>query len=183
MDVISQIRDGGCWRYAVVMVFIATATACSPDARIRPDSEMPAVPAAGATEQPVVREILAQVEDPPGAPGRLLTLVRYTIAPGAELAPHVHPGVQVASIVSGVLAYEVVSGTAVVQRDVDENGVPATEEELVGPTETELRPGDVVIEEGSMLHYGANRTGEPIVILATLLTEGEELAVLPAGSE
>src|SRR5690606_30803241 len=70
-------------------------------------------------EVAVVREILGQMVDPPGAAGRRLTLVRYTIPPGVELAPHVHPGVQMAFIESGTLSYRVESGTVVIHRGVD----------------------------------------------------------------
>jgi quercetin dioxygenase-like cupin family protein len=128
---------------------------------------------------PVVREILSQMDSPPGAPGRRLTLVRYTIAPAAQLAPHIHPGVQMASILSGTLNYEIVSGTVTIQRAVGANGVPARTEALTGPAQTALRPGDTVIEEGQMVHFGSNRTSEAVVISATLITEGSDLS-LPA---
>ena len=129
-----------------------------------------------STAEPVVREILAHMDSPPGAPGRRLTLVRYTIAPAAQLAPHVHPGVQVASILSGTLSYQIVSGTAIIHRSVGANGVPARTESLTGPAETMLRSGDAVIEEGQMVHFGANRTTAPVVISATLITEGSDLS-------
>jgi hypothetical protein len=124
--------------------------------------------------EPVLREILAAMEDPPGAPGRRLTLVRYTIAPGAKLAPHIHPGVQMASIVAGTLTYRVVSGSATVQRAVGGDGAPRVTEELEGPAETTLGPGDAVIENGDMVHFGANETGDPVVILATLITDASQ---------
>lgn len=132
------------------------------------------------TVEPVVRTILAQTENPPGAPGRRLTLVRYTIAPGAELPPHVHPGVQMASIVSGTLAYRVISGMATVHRQVDASGVPAAVEELAGPFDAELRAGDAVIEIASMVHFGANKTAAPVVILATLITDPAADLAVPA---
>lgn len=130
--------------------------------------------------EPVVREILAQVDGPPGAPDRRLTLVRYTIAPGTVLDSHVHPGIQMASVLSGTLTYRIVSGTARVERTVDAEGRPASVEELSGPTETELLPGDVVLEVETMVHHGANETTRPVVILAALLTEpAEALSVAP----
>ncbi len=120
----------------------------------------------------VKREILGTDVDPPGALGRTLTLVRYTIAPGAKLAPHVHPGVQMASIESGSLTYTVVSGTATVQR------ADGAVEPVTGPSTTTLGPGDAVIETGDMVHFGANPTKVPVVIEATLLTEdGKDLAI------
>jgi quercetin dioxygenase-like cupin family protein len=115
--------------------------------------------------EPVVKEVLAEDAEPPGAPGYTLTLMRYTIAPGAQLAPHVHPGVQMAEIESGTLTYTIVSGTAQVRRG-DGAAEPVTE-----PTTISLAPGDSVVEPFDMVHFGANDTDEPLVILATLLTE------------
>jgi quercetin dioxygenase-like cupin family protein len=121
----------------------------------------------------VVKDILGTEVDPPGADGRTLTLIRYTIPAGAKLAPHVHPGVQVARISAGELTYTVVDGTAFVRRK------GATEdEELTAPTTTKLLPGDTVTELDGMVHFGANDTDEVVIIDATLLTEdGKDLAV------
>lgn len=122
---------------------------------------------------PVVRDILVDKMDPPGAPGRTLTLVKYTIAPGAQLPAHVHPGVQLASIQSGTLTYTVISGTAAVRR-----GATATGETVRGPATVTLGPGDDVTELGDMVHFGTNKTDAPVVIMATLLTEdGRDLAI------
>jgi quercetin dioxygenase-like cupin family protein len=136
-------------------------------------------PEAVSTEA-VAREILAEVLDPPGAPGRRLTLIRYTIAPGADLPPHIHPGVQMASIESGNLSYGVVSGRAVIHRSVGDDGVPASTEELVGPGETTLGPGDAVVEMAEMVHYGGNETLQPIVIVASLITDPEQALAIEA---
>lgn len=54
--------------------------------------------------------------------------MRYTIAPGAQLPAHIHPGVQVASIQSGSLTYTVVNGTATVRRS------SGATESVTGPT-------------------------------------------------
>jgi quercetin dioxygenase-like cupin family protein len=125
------------------------------------------------TVVPVLREVLASDVGPPGAPDRTLTLVRYTIAPGAQLPAHIHPGIQLASIDSGSLSYTIVTGTATVTR-----GPGGPPESVTGPTTITLGPGDAVAEKGDMVHFGANHTDAPVVILATLLTEsGLELAV------
>lgn len=121
----------------------------------------------------VVKEVMGTVADPPGAPGRTLTLIRYTIPAGAQLAPHVHPGVQLASIRSGTLTYTVVEGTAIVRR----RGA-STDDEVRAPTTIRLGPGDTVTELDAMVHYGANETEQEVVIMATLLTiDGDDLAV------
>ena len=156
---------------AGIMLLFVIASGCSDG--VRGPTEPTRTPAA----EPVVREILADMDSAPGAPGRRLTLVRYTIAPAAQLAPHIHPGVQVASIESGTLTYQVVSGTATIHRAVGANGVPARTEALTGPAETTLRAGDAVIEEGQMVHFGSNRTTATVVISATLITEGADLSI------
>ncbi len=159
-----------------MFLMFVTAAACS-DGMRSPAEPSPTPGATTPGGEPVVREILAQMDSPPGASGRRLTLVRYTIAPGAQLAPHVHPGVQMASIESGTLTYQIVSGTVTIQRAVGGNGVPASTEHLTGPANTKLDPGDVVIEEGQMVHFGANNTNAPVIIAATLITEGADLSV------
>lgn len=117
-------------------------------------------------------EVLARDVDPPGAAGRTLTLVRYTIPPGARLAPHEHHGVQLARITSGQLRYTVVEGTAVVRRAGDDVDTPVD-----APATLVLGPGDVVTEHDGMVHFGADETDEPVVIEATLLTvDGDGLA-------
>ncbi len=134
-------------------------------------------PSGTGAAEPVVKQVLAQMADPPGAPGRTLTLIRYTIAPSAKLSAHVHPGVQLASIESGTLTYTVESGRAVIRR------AGGTTEQVDGPAITQLRPGDAVQESGDMVHFGANDTGQPVVITASLLTEtGKDLAVVTGSS-
>ncbi|MDQ2677195.1 MAG: cupin domain-containing protein [Actinomycetota bacterium] len=144
----------------------STATSTTVD----PSSSTSGAPTATTVE--VRTEVLSDLVDPPGADGRTLSLVRYTIAPGAKLAPHEHPGVQMAHIESGTLTYTVVSGTARVQRAGATDQVVAT-----SPTTIELDAGDSVVEIDGMVHFGENRTAEPVVILASLLTQdGHDLA-------
>lgn len=126
----------------------------------------------GTAPTAVVKQVLNEQKDPPGAPGRTLTLMRYVIAPGAKLSPHIHPGIQLAYIESGTLTYTIVSGTANVRRG---GGGP---EPVTGPATITLHAGDAVNETGDMVHFGANEGSVPLVILASLLTEdGKDLAV------
>ena len=155
-----------------------SATACGADSLASTSTSSagagstPGSSAAPGTTVAVAKEVLGTEADPPGADGSTLTLMRYTIAPGATLSPHIHPGVQVAHIESGTLTYTIVSGTATVTRA---GGVA---EPVTGPTTISLEPGDAVAENLDMVHFGANETDEPVIILATLLTEdGQDLAV------
>lgn len=160
---------------ALLLAVLVVLAGCGSDAAGGPTTTaaQTATTVSNPAAVPVQRDVLATDVDPPGAPGRTLTLIRYTIAPGAQLAPHVHPGVQMASIQSGSLSYTVISGTAVVKR-----APGGTVEEVTGPASTVLGPGDAVTETGEMVHFGANATDQPVVILASLLTEtGRDLAV------
>jgi quercetin dioxygenase-like cupin family protein len=160
---------------SALVIVAASLAACGDDTTANPPATSSAstTTATTAFTEPVVREILAATEDPPGAPGRTLTLARYTIQPGAKLPAHVHPGIQMAWIESGTLTYTIESGTAQVQRAGTEQPEP-----VEGPTTITLQAGDAVLELGDMVHFGANTSDEPIVIYASLLTEsGKDLAV------
>src|SRR5262245_24642473 len=113
--------------FALALALTAMLGACGNDGTAT-SGAAPAPTAPGTTAVAVLKQTLASEVDPPGAPGRTLTLMRYTIAPGAQLSPHIHPGVQLASIESGELTYTVISGTATVTR------ATGTKEEVSGGT-------------------------------------------------
>jgi oxalate decarboxylase/phosphoglucose isomerase-like protein (cupin superfamily) len=120
--------------------------------------------------EPIVRTILAQAA-PDNGPGQQLYLEEVTIAPGAKLATHRHEGTQIASIKSGVLTYNVISGTATVAR------ADGSTDDVHGPATIRLRRGDAITESATLVHYGANKGSKPVVILvAALLTSGAPLA-------
>ncbi len=160
-------------RRALVIIGVVTAltlsfVACESDS----GAYDPATDPTTGTTLAVQKTTLDAMVDPPGAPGRTLTLMRYDIAPGAKLSPHIHPGLQMAHIDSGTLTYTVVSGTAQVRRSGSEVDEPVT-----GPITVDLEAGDAVIELGDMVHFGENLGVEPVIITATLLTEnGHDLA-------
>jgi quercetin dioxygenase-like cupin family protein len=115
---------------------------------------------------------------PAAAPDQSLELAQIVIAPGVKLPPHVHPGTQLASIVSGELTYTVIDGEIrVVRTSVD--GAPGAEETLTSGQTTVLHPGDAVIETEGMLHYGENLGSEPVVIMTAVLFEANQPASIP----
>ncbi len=104
---------------------------------------------------------------PANAPGQELYLQRVTIAPGAKLPEHFHQGTQVARVLSGVLTYDIASGTATVTRA---NGTTQT---VPAPATIKLRPGDGLVETQGLVHHGSNAGRKPVVIeLAALLQVG-----------
>ena len=53
-----------------------------------------------------------------------------------------------------------------------------SKEPVTGPATITLNAGDAVAEPDGMVHFGANETSAPVVIVASLLTEdGKDLAV------
>jgi quercetin dioxygenase-like cupin family protein len=138
-----------------------------------PSSGSPATPAAspGSTRSVLV------AATPQAAPDQRLELVRYIIDPGAKLPPHIHPGTQLASIVSGELTYTVVSGKIRVERAASD-GTPGPVETLAAGQTTVLRPGDAVIEAETAVHFGENLGPKPVVILAATLLEADQPAAI-----
>ena len=116
---------------------------------------------------------------PPGAPGQTLELVRYDIPAGLSLAVHIHPGMQIATVVSGELTYHVLTGSVLIGRAANATATsPGEGEPLSAGESTVLYPGDWVVEVPGAVHYGENLGDEPVVLLAaTLLTTGEPAAI------
>ena len=114
----------------------------------------------------VVREVLV-AGYPNAAPGQVLELVRYTIPGNIALPIHIHPGMQAAFVESGTLHYTVVEGSAAFTRADGETGV------LMSGEETDLKPGDSLVEAQGMIHFGENRGDEPIVLLVSSLFEAD----------
>jgi len=140
------------------------------------------LPAAGAAArslsaepqraQAPVREALAQVVDPRGAPGRTLGLSRVTIPAGAALAPHRHPGDQIAYIQRGTLTYTVRTGVVPIYRGAADDAPRRVDTIRAGET-GRVRAGEWLVERPGNVHFGANRGRRAVVILlATLFTTG-----------
>ncbi len=104
-----------------------------------------ASPSVNAQSQSVITEVLASGY-PNDAQGRILELVRYTIPAGANLRPHIHPGMQIGRVEFGTLTYTVVKGSAEILR------ANRTKEILQAGQTTLLKVGDSVVEPGGMVH-------------------------------
>jgi quercetin dioxygenase-like cupin family protein len=128
--------------------------------------------------QGAVRTTLAEGL-PPGAPGQTLQLVRYDIPAGITLAVHIHPGMQIATVVSGELTYHVLTGAVQIGRAANMTAAgPGATESLSAGESTVLYPGDWVVEVPGAVHYGENLGDTPVVLLAsTLLVTGEPAAI------
>jgi quercetin dioxygenase-like cupin family protein len=111
------------------------------------------------------------IAEPATAPGLELGLWHYVIPAGSELAPHTHPGWQIARIAQGELTYTIIAGEGTL---ISEDG----SSQPVGPGTYMLKVGDSIVENPDLEHYGTNDTSEPVTILAaTLYTQGAPLSL------
>ncbi len=125
--------------------------------------------AAGGTS--VVRTDLG-ITAPGSAPGQVLGLWHYLIPAGTALAPHTHPGWQLARVTDGELEYTVVEGEGVLLR-------ADGSQEPMGPGTYLLEAGDGVIENPTLVHLGANRTDEPVTLIsATIFEAGQAISTV-----
>jgi quercetin dioxygenase-like cupin family protein len=131
-----------------------------------------ASPPVNAYTQSVTREVLASGY-PNDAQGRILELVRYTIPPGANIRPHIHPGMQIERVEFGTLTYTVVKGSAKILR------ANRTEEILQAGQTTLLKVGDSLIEPGGMVHYGKNESASVVILLSASLFNAKQPKAIP----
>ena len=110
--------------------------------------------------------------EPEAAPGHILSLRRGIFEPGGIVPLHHHPGALVLWIEAGELTYIVSEGEAEVTRaGTDETPGPT---ERFGPgTETVLKPGDAVFEQG-VVHVSRNDGGEPVVLWIAALAAADQ---------
>jgi len=142
-------------------------------------SPAPATAAAGGSPSPpvggIIRTLLGDVA-PTTAASQTLSLWHYTIPAGQALAPHTHPGFQVARVVSGDLTYNVIDGEVTVLRSDGSTETGASGQVLT------VHAGDTVIENPDLAHFGANAGTEPVEIYAASLFESGSAPALPLPS-
>jgi hypothetical protein len=126
---------------------------------------------------PATRTVLAQAVDPAGVEGRTLALSRVTIAPHTRLGLHRHPGTQIAYIQSVTLTYSVRTGVVNVYRGAADQNPQLVRKVTAGHT-GKVFAGEWVIEQPSVIHFGANQRAKPLVILlATLFKNGAPASI------
>jgi quercetin dioxygenase-like cupin family protein len=130
---------------------------------------MPSVPAAQEATPtgeaaPVTFETLGSMESR-DVPGKTLVLLRVTLAPGAVVPSHVHPGQLVVAVESGMAGYTTLQGAAL----VGAAGTPTAVELSTPGQEVLLGPGEWFLEEPSVKHIVRNAGDEPLVLLVSAL--------------
>lgn len=142
-----------------------------------------ALRAAPADPAPVVRTVLAEDRDPRGAKGQTLALSRVTVAPGAELALHRHPGTQIAQIARGTLTYWVVRGAVEVRRGDPDSATGAKLVRTIRAGQRgQIRTGDWIVEKPGTIHHAANRGKVEIeILIATLFKNGAPPSIAVRG--
>ena len=117
----------------------------------------------------VVRQVLSESTSET-APDQVVELSRVVVPAGESIAPHTHPGPQLAVIISGTLTYTVLEGEVEITRD---SGTEDAATVSIGSGETvQLEEGDSLVETQGMVHEAENETDEPVVIhLSSLFPE------------
>ncbi|MHB8059876.1 MAG: cupin domain-containing protein [Gaiellaceae bacterium] len=119
--------------------------------------------------------------NPSFAPGYRLSLMRVVIPAGVKLAPHRHPGMQTARVVSGRLKYRVLRGKVTVYRGPADGGEQVVRTLTAGQTAL-IEPGQWIVEAPSAWHAGSNPAKKPTVILIAALLKGNKPVSIPLHS-
>ena len=125
----------------------------------------------GAEPPPLLIESLGSAPSPDAA-GMLLVLLRATLAPGAEMPPHTHPGQLVIAVEAGTAGYAIVDEAGESLRGV--TGTPTATAVIPSGTEVLLGPGEWLVEEPGVVHTARNAGEEPLVLLISGLVAADE---------
>ena len=132
-----------------------------------------ATPAGAAA--PVILEMLASAPAA-DAPGMLQVLARVTLAPGAVVPAHLHPGQLLVSVASGTLGYTILGEGQSLRAGV---GTPTAAEVIAPDTEATFGPGEWFVYEAGTVHMDRNPGDEPAVVLLTGLVAADQPFLIP----
>ena len=115
---------------------------------------------------------------PLDAPGYVLQLERITIAPGAEIPTHVHPGAYVIYVESGDFGFTVVKGEALLTK------AGSTEPETIAAgSEVIAHAGDVIYEDTGVVHSARNAGTEMVSVLTSALLMSGMPSLMPTNDQ
>lgn len=127
--------------------------------------------------QPVTDTVLA-MGVPNDAPGKMLQVERITIAPGAAIPSHIHPGAYAIYVESGQFGFTVTKGEAELTR-----AGSSSVEMIVEGSEVIARPGDSIFENGGVVHSARNAGDTPVVVLTGALLTAHVPSLQPTNDE
>ncbi len=130
------------------------------------DATPPADPFAGVTIETLGSGA------PPAAPGMVVVLLRITMAPGALIPRHVHPGQVILYVESGTFGTTFGDGDAVITRAVTA-GTPVAEAVQTN-VEITMLPGDSVSYSKVTTHIMHNTGDKPLVLLVSALLAADQ---------
>ena len=138
------------------------------------------VPAAQETTPPgeaapVTLEMLASAPAT-DAPGMLQVLARVTLAPGAVVPAHIHPGQLLVTVESGTLGYTILGEGQSLRAGA---GTPTAAEVIAPDTEVSLGPGEWFVYEAGTVHMDRNPGNEPAVVLISGLVAADQPFLIP----
>lgn len=137
---------------------------------------VPAQDATPGAEAGAITSVLLGSVPSTDAPGMNLVLTRVTLAPGAVIPPHVHPGQVIVTVESGTLAFTVVGEGEVLRAGA---GTPTASEAIAPGTEVMLGPGVWWTEGSDGAHTARNPGDEPTVLLVAALVAADQPFRLP----
>jgi quercetin dioxygenase-like cupin family protein len=115
---------------------------------------------------------------PAAAPGQYLELDRVTIAPGATIPTHVHPGAYILYVESGEFGFTVLKGEVQLTRAGE--GTPQT---IIAGPEVVGHAGDVFYEDAGVVHSARSVGDEPAVLLTAGLLTSNMPSLMPTNDE
>ena len=124
---------------------------------------------------PVTLEMLASAPAA-DAPGMLQVLARVTLAPGAVVPAHVHPGQLLVTVDSGTLGYTILGEGQSLRAAA---GTPTAAEVIAPDTEATFGPGEWFVYEAYVAHMDRNPGNEPTVVLVSGLVATDEPFLIP----
>jgi quercetin dioxygenase-like cupin family protein len=132
----------------------------------------------GSSTPPAAVRIPLAAGFPSFAPGRQLTLMRVEIPPGTAFAPHRHPGMQVAYVVSGTLTYRVYRGSVKVYRG-PADGMQTLVRTITAGHSGAVTPGEWLVETPNLWHSGGNEGKKPVGLLVAALLSSKLPVAIP----
>jgi hypothetical protein len=149
-----------------LLLFGIMFSVLSPLARAQ-EATPPADPMAGVTVETLGSGL------PAPSPGYTLVLLRITMAPGALIPRHVHPGQVILYVESSTFGATFGEGDAMITRAATQ-GTPVAAAPVTPNVEITMLPGDSVSYSKVATHIMHNLGDKPLVLLVSALLSSDQ---------